>query len=149
MIQLATDMLSSTKQRSCMSLLLKLTQTSRSVTVRGTPSRAISIDSKPKPLAVIYGEPQPFYSITANRTPVANIFSTSPENGYFRGPAARTRQASRWREDWEELEVLVSNTVVYEATIFTSVFRVRAGLVLWSRRGIRLTVGSMLVRSSL
>ncbi len=32
--------------------------------------------------------------------------SGSPEFDYFRG--AMFRQASRWKEDWEELELLVS-----------------------------------------
>ncbi|KAI6146889.1 kinase-like domain-containing protein [Pisolithus tinctorius] len=41
------------------------------------------------------------------RTPLANgsIYGTSPEKDYFRAPP-RTRQASRWKEDWEELELL-------------------------------------------
>ncbi|KAI6125176.1 kinase-like domain-containing protein [Pisolithus croceorrhizus] len=41
------------------------------------------------------------------RTPLANgsIYGQSPEKDYFRAPP-RTRQASRWKEDWEELELL-------------------------------------------
>ncbi|KAI5992946.1 kinase-like domain-containing protein [Pisolithus albus] len=34
-----------------------------------------------------------------------NMFEFSPEKDYFRAPP-RTRQASRWKEDWEELELL-------------------------------------------
>jgi translation initiation factor 2-alpha kinase 4 len=33
-------------------------------------------------------------------------FTGSPEIEYFRLPP-KTRQASRWKEDWEELELLV------------------------------------------
>ncbi|KAL4071177.1 kinase-like domain-containing protein [Scleroderma yunnanense] len=41
------------------------------------------------------------------RTPLGNahMYGTSPEKDYFRVPP-RTRQASRWKEDWEELELL-------------------------------------------
>lgn len=33
------------------------------------------------------------------------------EGDYFRGGGRRTRQASRWKEDWEELEMLVRRYV--------------------------------------
>lgn len=41
------------------------------------------------------------------RTPLGNshIYGTSPEKDYFRA-TPRTRHASRWKEDWEELELL-------------------------------------------
>lgn len=31
----------------------------------------------------------------------------SPETDYFRVPPPRAKHASRWKEDWEELELLV------------------------------------------
>lgn len=37
-----------------------------------------------------------------------NHHGTSPVKDYFRAPPS-TRQASRWKEDWEELELLVRN----------------------------------------
>lgn len=37
-----------------------------------------------------------------------NHYGTSPDKDYFRVPPS-TRQASRWKEDWEELELLVGN----------------------------------------
>ncbi|KAI5119391.1 hypothetical protein M0805_005934 [Coniferiporia weirii] len=42
------------------------------------------------------------------RTPVARITfpAGSPENNYFLNSENRIRRASRWREDWEQLEVL-------------------------------------------
>lgn len=40
------------------------------------------------------------------RASTANHYGSSPEKEYFRAPP-RTRQASRWKEDWEELELLV------------------------------------------
>ena len=51
------------------------------------------------------------------RTPLGNshIYGTSPENDYFRAPP-RTRHASRWKEDWEELELLVIQYVVCHAS---------------------------------
>ncbi|KAF8839726.1 Serine/threonine-protein kinase [Paxillus ammoniavirescens] len=49
----------------------------------------------------------PSIPIAGPRTPIGNgnNYGTSPENEYFRAPP-RTRQASRWKEDWEELELL-------------------------------------------
>lgn len=45
------------------------------------------------------------------RTPVPKTatyqpFNGSPETDYFRMPPPRARHASRWKEDWEELELL-------------------------------------------
>ncbi|TRM58463.1 hypothetical protein BD626DRAFT_573474 [Schizophyllum amplum] len=41
------------------------------------------------------------------RTPGAYpMVSGSPESGYFHAPAPRMRHASRWKEDWIELEIL-------------------------------------------
>jgi hypothetical protein len=41
------------------------------------------------------------------RTPVPRAYASSPEIDYFRAPIMRRQQASRWKEDWEELELLV------------------------------------------
>jgi translation initiation factor 2-alpha kinase 4 len=41
------------------------------------------------------------------RTPNPNGYSGSPEKDYFQVPQ-RIAPASRWKEDWEELELLVS-----------------------------------------
>lgn len=49
-------------------------------------------------------------AISGPKTPRAstsNHYSSSPEKEYFRPPLPRTRHASRWKEDWEELELLV------------------------------------------
>jgi translation initiation factor 2-alpha kinase 4 len=40
------------------------------------------------------------------KTPMPRDLGTSPEVDYFRTPQ-RVRHASRWKEDWEELELLV------------------------------------------
>lgn len=42
-------------------------------------------------------------------TPVARITfpNGSPQKSYFLGPEGRLRKASRWRDDWEQLDVLV------------------------------------------
>ncbi|KAI0746241.1 Serine/threonine-protein kinase [Daedaleopsis nitida] len=41
------------------------------------------------------------------KTPVVNGFAVgSPETDYFRMPPPTARHASRWKEDWEELEIL-------------------------------------------
>jgi hypothetical protein len=45
------------------------------------------------------------------KTPVPQSYGSSPEIDYFRAPIQRRQQASRWKEDWEELELLVG--VVY------------------------------------
>ena len=41
------------------------------------------------------------------RTPKPNGFSGSPQKDYFQ-VHQRVAPASRWKEDWEELELLVS-----------------------------------------
>ena len=45
------------------------------------------------------------------KTPVARIVfpSHSPQNGYLAPP--EKRKASRWREDWQQLEVLVGSGI--------------------------------------
>ncbi|CCM05314.1 uncharacterized protein FIBRA_07528 [Fibroporia radiculosa] len=40
------------------------------------------------------------------KTPMYQPFNGSPETDYFRAPSVRPRHASRWKEDWEELELL-------------------------------------------
>ncbi|KAI0354133.1 Serine/threonine-protein kinase [Trametes cingulata] len=41
------------------------------------------------------------------KTPLVNGFlATSPETDYFRMPPPKPRHVSRWKEDWEELEIL-------------------------------------------
>lgn len=84
-------MLSSSKksQVSCLSLLADLASISLTIPTRtNTPSIPV-----PGP-----GAP------TGN----GNHYGTSPDKDYFRVPPS-TRQASRWKEDWEELELLVRN----------------------------------------
>ena len=41
------------------------------------------------------------------KTPIVNGFAVgSPETDYFRMPPPTARHSSRWKEDWEELEIL-------------------------------------------
>ncbi|KAH9846907.1 Serine/threonine-protein kinase [Lenzites betulinus] len=41
------------------------------------------------------------------KTPMVNgFFAGSPETDYFRMPPPKPKHASRWKEDWEELEIL-------------------------------------------
>ncbi|KAI0266451.1 kinase-like domain-containing protein [Gloeopeniophorella convolvens] len=40
------------------------------------------------------------------RTPIPHGYGSSPEVDYFRMPVQRRQQVSRWKEDWEELELL-------------------------------------------
>lgn len=44
--------------------------------------------------------------ISDQRTPVPHSYANSPEFDYFRAPILRRQQTSRWKEDWEELELL-------------------------------------------
>jgi len=46
------------------------------------------------------------------KTPMISNYAHSPEMEYFRVPQ-RTNQASRWKEDWEELELLVCDNSRY------------------------------------
>ncbi|KAI9461114.1 hypothetical protein HD554DRAFT_2206776 [Boletus coccyginus] len=82
------SMLSSSKKShiSCVSLLADLASISPSLPTRtNTPSIPVPGSGAP----------------TGN----GNQYGTSPDKDYFRVPP-RTRQASRWKEDWEELELL-------------------------------------------
>ncbi|KAI0653862.1 Serine/threonine-protein kinase [Cubamyces menziesii] len=49
----------------------------------------------------------PTIPFTGPKTPMVNGFLPgSPETDYFRMPPPKPRHASRWKEDWEELEIL-------------------------------------------
>lgn len=70
----------------------------------------MSLHSEPSQLARARAQS---IAISGPKTPrpsnTANSYSSSPEHEYFRVPP-RTRQASRWKEDWEELELLVCDS---------------------------------------
>ncbi|KAL1938729.1 hypothetical protein VTO73DRAFT_11332 [Trametes versicolor] len=49
----------------------------------------------------------PTIPFSGPKTPMVNGFFTgSPETDYFRMPPPKPKHASRWKEDWEELELL-------------------------------------------
>ncbi|CDO76045.1 hypothetical protein BN946_scf184959.g3 [Trametes cinnabarina] len=49
----------------------------------------------------------PTIPFTGPKTPMVNSFlAGSPETDYFRMPPPKPRHVSRWKEDWEELEIL-------------------------------------------
>jgi eukaryotic translation initiation factor 2-alpha kinase 4 len=54
--------------------------------------------------------------IAEPKTPWSASFSTSPETDYFRSPPS-LRRSSRWKEDWEELELLVGLIYLTSLTI--------------------------------
>ena len=92
--QHATNMLLPTKKThmSCLGLLADLSEMSlQNGTAQHGRMRSQSI--------AVSGPKTP-------RASIANNYSSSPEIEYF-VPPQRTRQASRWKEDWEELEMLV------------------------------------------
>jgi hypothetical protein len=85
------------------------------------------------------------------RTPVSQAYGSSPEVDYFRASIQRRQQASRWKEDWEELELLVR--VIYcwtwcEAALSVD-GRVAARLARWSKHVTKSTLGSTQVWSYL
>ena len=84
------NMLSSSKksQMSCLSLLADLASMSLTSTRVNTPAIPVPVPRTPIPHRSNYG--------------------TSPEKDYHL-VTPRARQASRWKEDWEELELLVRN----------------------------------------
>lgn len=57
--------------------------------------------------------------LTGPKIPMVNGFFTgSPETDYFRMPPPKPKHASRWKEDWEELELLVcSQTMAIDPLI--------------------------------
>lgn len=42
------------------------------------------------------------------RTPMQPNYNNSPEMEYFKTALSARQRTSRWKEDWEELELLVS-----------------------------------------
>lgn len=44
------------------------------------------------------------------KTPMVTQFNGSPESDYFHAPPPPRVRHSRWKEDWEELELLVRAT---------------------------------------
>lgn len=81
----ALNMLSPRKNNhvSCLSLLTELSET--------------SLHGKRRSASIAIIDP---------RTPVPHNYSSSPEIDYFIPPIARNKPVSRWKEDWEELELL-------------------------------------------
>ena len=59
------------------------------------------------------------------RTPVPQPYGSSPEVDYFRAPIERRQQVSRWKEDWEELELLVR--VICLSTSWLQSLKLRQG----------------------
>jgi hypothetical protein len=80
------------------------------------------------------------------RASIANNYSSSPEIEYF-VPPARTRQASRWKEDWDELEMLVRLSLSSTTFVFTIDLHIRAKVLSGplSKLATKLTPGPMLV----
>ncbi|KAL6299472.1 kinase-like domain-containing protein [Sparassis latifolia] len=103
--QHATTMLVQNKKTSisCFSLLADLAGGSYEVTHPRTPAMVIAGAMRtPGPLRM----PAPIRTPGSLRTPMIHPFNGSPETDYFRAPPPRTRHTSRWKEDWEELELL-------------------------------------------
>ncbi|KAG6888788.1 hypothetical protein C0992_007518 [Termitomyces sp. T32_za158] len=91
--RLATNMILPSKKMhtSCLSLLGDLAEMSlQSSNSIQTPSRAIAMPSA-----------------AGLRTPMPFMHEGSPEVSGFFPPPPRPQQVSRWKEDWEELELLV------------------------------------------
>ncbi|KAG1849257.1 kinase-like domain-containing protein [Suillus subluteus] len=107
----ALNMLMHAKKVSCLSLLAEL-------------ASAVPLQS---PRRIGIPTTIPFIN-TDLRSPKPNGYFGSPENDYFRIPQ-RTAPASRWKEDWEELELLG-----------------RVPLDLWSKLETRLIIASMQVK---
>lgn len=83
------------------------------------------------------------------RTPIPQAYGSSPEVDYFRAPIQRRQQASRWKEDWEELELLV-RVIIHRSTWCQSSHlmdgRVAARSAPWSKHATKLTLESTRVR---
>jgi hypothetical protein len=122
------------KPPSCLSLLADLAETSFH-----DPSRA--------PRLLIHGitiltafHADTDFKLPDLKTPMPSSYMRSPEIEYFR-PPQRTRQSSRWKEDWEELELLVSSHTCFvtppEDMLISSAIRARELLELSSRLAIK------------
>ena len=85
------------------------------------------------------------------RTLVSRHYSSSPEIDYFRAPPPNRRQTSRWKEDWEELELLVRSITqhISQASQYNYYCRAAELSVPSSRHATKLTPAFMQVRNSL
>ena len=128
--QYAKNMLLPTKKThiSCMGLLAELSE--------------MSLHNEATPYGKFRSQS---IAISGPKTPRASIsqhYGSSPEKDYFRSPPPRTRHTSRWKEDWEELELLVrylSVSVTCSIMLTRRLCRVKALLALSSKLAIRST----------
>ncbi|KAJ7186042.1 hypothetical protein C8R46DRAFT_937688 [Mycena filopes] len=94
----ALSMLVPTKKNSgvsCLSLLADLAEAPPALPRGGSAPMSLGMGGGSPEVAMVAFEP---------KTPIPGKFG-SPELEYFRAPQ-RDRQTSRWKEDWEELEML-------------------------------------------
>ena len=81
------------------------------------------------------------------KTPTVNGFAVgSPETDYFRMPPPLAKHTSRWKEDWEELEILVRNFQTCCGGHLMRAIRVVVDSARWSRLGTLSTTGYTQVR---
>lgn len=99
-------MLMHAKKVSCLSLLAELASAAPLQSPRrvGSPTVIPFVGNGNADSLYLY---PPFSPLSPDvRTPNPNGYFGSPEGDYFRIPQ-RIAPASRWKEDWEELELLV------------------------------------------
>ena len=77
------------------------------------------------------------------RTPVPHNYSSSPEIDYFIAPIARNKPVSRWKEDWEELELLVRSFSPPDIFRLCLLSRVEELSAQWLKLATRSTLVSM------
>jgi hypothetical protein len=135
--QHVTNMLLPTKKThvSCLGLLADLSEmSSHNETTQLGRTRAQSI--------AVSGPKTP-------RASTANNYGNSPEKEFFTAPQ-RTRQASRWKEDWEELEMLVRLISLSTMVVLTLLLHIRAKVLSGqlSKLATKSTRGYMQVRLS-
>ncbi|KAF5320234.1 hypothetical protein D9611_011377 [Ephemerocybe angulata] len=104
----ATTMLVDTKKNgiSCMSLLSELAQSNASEETYRTPLTSRTLPVSMSARSGRWQDTTVAHNGMDPRTPVPNMFYGSPELEYFAGRSMRKPHASRWKDDWEELELL-------------------------------------------
>ncbi|OCH91731.1 Serine/threonine-protein kinase [Obba rivulosa] len=90
---------------------LQLVATSMLYPGKKSPPSCLSILSELRGSPLVGGESRtPSMPISVRtpvpKTPVPWSYGNSPETEYFRAPPPKARRSSRWKEDWEELELL-------------------------------------------
>lgn len=93
-------------QANCSAIMTTISESSIRSHITVNMSRSPVIPIQGMMTCSLVGQPSFGLFPSEPKTPMHGSMTGSPETDYFRVPGPR--HASRWKEDWEELELLVS-----------------------------------------